>query len=160
MARKNSKCPYCGAGLDLSRAVNGIVKCEYCDSEIDMSPPQKSAPAAPPPLRTVLTDAEFKEAMLAWKKVMKKHALLELAMSATMGFCLSLDIDGLAFLILLVTGFYSFAVPGIISGKYPTRDLNNKPSGCGAYIVGFIILSAAFWVGIMFGAMLGTLLNQ
>ncbi len=76
MARKNSKCPYCGAGLDLSRAVNGIVKCEYCDAERDLSPPQKGAPAAPHPLRTVLTDAEYKERLTAWKQAMKKHALL------------------------------------------------------------------------------------
>ncbi|MBQ8960326.1 MAG: hypothetical protein IJ071_03800 [Ruminococcus sp.] len=151
MDGKNSKCPFCGAGLDLSRAVKGVVKCEYCDSEIDIAPPPQRS-TAPDPVPEQLKQKLASEQGKNWQRSLRRAAVAEFISTVVMGICLSLDVDGLAVLSFIFAVVFSFAAPGVIAGKYPKRSPDGKGGMAAPWLFSYIILCGAFWAGVFVAA--------
>ena len=152
-----TKCPYCGASLELSRAVNGIITCEYCDSEVTV---KTSAPERqmPPPVRgPVITGVASPELSAARKKWFKKVLTWAVIQCLTMAF-VGMNIDeyqSVAVLMFVVCLLASFILPFVMAAKYPL-DPNNPGKSGSKILAGFGVYGTqfmGFWFGMIIAAL-------
>ena len=151
---KTTKCPYCGASLELSRAVNGLVTCEYCDSEISVK--TTPDPGQTPPVRgpvitgTAPVDPALAAARKKWNKTMWIWAAVQ---CGCMAFSMSFIQWERTFTVLVFLAgiVLTFVLPFALGAKYPAepgRSSGKVLAGLGVW--GTQLLG--FWAGVFIAA--------
>lgn len=142
------KCPNCNAQIHMETG-NGLIKCEYCDTEIIIN-------------KDIITEnpaqmLPYEEKKKAWNKSLKTSLITETAGMFITSLLAETNGDSLFVLAFIASTIFSFAMPARLLRKKPLSESEKINGTFLNYLKTYLPFAAAFWAGLIIEVILESL---
>ena len=137
-----AKCPNCNAQVH-AESGNGLIKCEYCNTEIIIDNPAKMLP--------------YDEKKKAWNKSLKTSLIIQ-AVGMFMTSMFAMSNQALCVLFCIASVIFSFAMPARLLKKKPLSESEKINGAFVNYLKTYATFGGAFWAGLIIEVIIENLL--